>query len=505
MATSELAIRFTENKYATRSEVSKELKMSLIDNIWSNILAYRSTFNHYLTIKSIEKNQLFLCQCPSISSLSNATDVKLLRSMKEYSHLNSMTGDLAYFEDRCLILSLKEIAKEKDLEVSEGFLRSLIHGEVRELSKENQILAHYLSALNFIKNKYLSPIDEDFLAGLYSKLTGNEELTSFYREQEDRNRENRVIIDRVYTCAPVSLIGGMMNSLFDFISTSTLSAACKAAIAYYYIVYIRPFNDFSDEIAVLVAKAILAHNDFGEVGALLPIESILAQDQEEIAKLFVEVQKASDTTYIVNFMLRLFANKCDEMLDIIANAKADSMKRDFYRVEPEKQAMEAPKEFHEARYEQTTLFEQPKVEEKKEEPVYIVKEPEPAPMVKQEEVKPVVKEVVVQEPVKEITPEHLAEEQIAVAYVPPALDERQASRLAQHLLELDPSLRKHEAHFYARHCTLGKKYTIAQYKKSIGCVYETARTSMDHLVELGYYRKEMVKNKFVYSPIARKD
>ena len=111
----------------------------------------------------------------------------------------------------------------------------------------------------------------------------------------------------------------------------------------------------------------------------------------------------------------------------------------------------------------------------------------------------------VQEPVKEITPEHLAEEQIAVAYVPPALDERQASRLAQHLLELDPSLRKHEAHFYARHCTLGKKYTIAQYKKSIGCVYETARTSMDHLVELGYYRKEMVKNKFVYSPIARKD
>ena len=506
MATSELAIRFTENKYATRSEVSKELKMSLIDNIWSNILAYRSTFNHYLTIKSIEKNQLYLCQCPSVSALSNSTDVKLFRTMKESSQLNATTGDLSYFEDKCLILSLKEIAKEKDLDVSEGFLRSLIHGEVRELSKENQILAHYLAALNFIKNKYASAVDEDFLAGIYSKLTGNEELTSFYREQEDRNRENRVIIDRVYTCAPVALINGMMNSLFDFISNSTLSAACKAAIAYYYIVYIRPFNDYSDEIAILIAKAILAHNDFGEVGALLPIESILSQDQEEIAKLFVEVQKASDTTYIVNYMLKLFANKCDEMLDIIANAKADSMKRDFYRVEPEKQAMEAPKDFQEARYEQPTLFEQPMAEEeKKEEPVYLVKEPE-LPPVKQEEVKPVpaVKEVV-EEPVKEITPEHLAEEQIAVAYVPPALDERQASRLAQHLLELDPSLRKHEAHFYARHCTLGKKYTIAQYKKSIGCVYETARTSMDHLVELGYYRKEMVKNKFVYSPIARKD
>ena len=44
MANNELAIRFTETKYSTRSEVSRELKMSLIDNIWSNILSYRSSY-----------------------------------------------------------------------------------------------------------------------------------------------------------------------------------------------------------------------------------------------------------------------------------------------------------------------------------------------------------------------------------------------------------------------------------------------------------------------------
>ena len=504
MANQELGIRFTENKYATRLEVRTELKTSLIDSIWSNILNYRSTFNHYLTIKSIEKNQLYICQCPSIASLTNGTEAKLLRTMKEYTRLNVTTGDLAYFEDKCLILSLKEIAKEKDLEVSEGFLRSLIHGEVKELSSENQILANYLAALNYVKEKNASPIDEDYLAALYSKITGNEELTSFYRDQEDKNRENRVIIDRVYTCAPTMLIEPMMNSLFDFILRSTLSPVCKAAIAYYYIVYIRPFNDYSDEIAILIAKSILAHHDFGELGALLPIESLLSQDQEELARLFVEVQKTTDTTYIVNYMLKFFNDKSEALLDIIENAKADTMKRDFYRVEPEKQAIEVPQEVKKMEYEQPTLFDQPVVEEKPE-PVYT----NVAPVVeeKKEEVKaaPVEMKKEVVEPVKEITPEHLANEQIAVAYVPPALDERQASRLAQHLLELDPSLRKHEAHFYARHCTLGKKYTIVQYKKSIGCVYETARTSMDHLVELGYYRKEMVKNKFVYSPIARKD
>ena len=104
----------------------------------------------------------------------------------------------------------------------------------------------------------------------------------------------------------------------------------------------------------------------------------------------------------------------------------------------------------------------------------------------------------------ELPPQQPVQEQIAVSYIPPALDEKQALRLEQHLLELDPSLRKHEARFYARHCTLGKSYTIAQYKRMIGCVYETARTAMDHLVELGYYRKDSSNKKFIYTPIPRK-
>lgn len=510
MANNELAIRFTENKYATKSEVRNELKMSLIDNIWSNILNYRSTFNHYLTIKSIEKNSLVLCQCPSVASLCNAIDMKLVRLMREHSKLNPTNGDLGYFEDQCLILSLKALAKEYDLDVTDAYLRSLIHGEIREISKENRILMNYLSALQYVKQAHLNPIDIDFLASIYSRVTGIEEITTFYRQQEDKDRGNRVIIDRIYTCAPTTLIEGMMNNLFAFISSSNINSASKAAIAYYYMVYVRPFDVFSDEIALLIAKAILAHADIGEAATLIPLESILSQDQEEIAKIFVEVQKTNDTTYFVNYMLKFIGNKVDELLDIIVNSKATIMKNDFYRMEPEKQAIVPPEEKKEEpvtssfvtapsnHYEQTNLFDQPKVEE----PVIEKKE---EPVIQKEEVKEIIPEIKKEEkPVPQVTVVN-NNEQIAVSYVPPVLDEKQASRLEQHLLELDPSLRKHEAHFYARHCTLGKKYTIAQYKKSIGCVYETARTSMDHLVELGYYRKEAVKNKFVYSPIAKKD
>ena len=512
MGKNDLAIRFTESKYATRSEVGKELKMSLIDGIWSDILNYRSNFNRYLSIKSIEKNQLVVCFCPSVTALVNSTDTKLIRLLREHSLINQSNGDLQRFDDECQIRSLRALAKEHELEVSDPYLRSLIHGDIRELSPSLRILSRYLEALRFIRRSYVNAVDVDYLAELYSRLMGTSELTSFYRTTEDTNRENRVLIDRIYTCAPTFLIESMMDSLFTFLSTSTLSALAKAAIAYYYINYIRPFSTFSDEIALLIAKAILAHSDLGEIGALLPIESLLCDNQEEIARLFVEVQKTSDVTYFLNFALKQIENKCDELFDFNAQLKAATLKNDFYRPDEVKQPAPAVS----YTYEQPSLFDsqeqaqpQPEVASKpmvKPQPQVQpqpMPQPEPRvePVAKQPEVQP---EPKVQEQPKEEMVKESTTEQIAVAYIPPAIDEKQALRLEQHLLELDPSLRKHEAHFYARHCTLGKSYTIAQYKRMIGCVYETARTAMDHLVELGYYRKDSSNKKFIYTPIPRK-
>ncbi|HOA11141.1 MAG TPA: hypothetical protein PKO14_01810, partial [Bacilli bacterium] len=66
--------------------------------------------------------------------------------------------------------------------------------------------------------------------------------------------------------------------------------------------------------------------------------------------------------------------------------------------------------------------------------------------------------------------------------------------------ESDPSLSRAQAYFYARHCTMGKYYSINDFKEVTGCAYETARTSMEHLANSGYYRKEKFKNKFIYTP-----
>ena len=477
MANNELAIRFTENSYATKAEVSRELRMSLIDNIWSNILKYRSTYYRYLTLKSIDKNQLMICYCQSVSSSIQGMDSKLLRMMGEYVKLSKDSGDLSHFEDMCLVRALRGVANKNDLDMSDIHLRSLIQGDLKDLSLDKRVLKRYLDSLKFIKERYSYEIDIDLLADLYSVFTENPNLTSFYRETEDKNPNNRVLIDRIYSSAPPYLIDGLMNSLFSFIQTSSLSSTVKGIIAYYYITYIRPFPSNNEEIALLMMKLVMSHGDLGEFGAILPLENLLNLSQESFNRITNEVQKTNDLTYFVNFILKGMESSLDEVNNIKASQTRDTIRKDFYREDKEEVVKPTP------------VVETRPVEEPAPTPV---EPPKPTP-------KPVEKVTPPTPPVSEnVAP---VTHELAFSKIPQALDEKAATRLEEYLLEVDPALKKGEAYFYARHCTMHMNYTIQQYKKALNCAYETARTSMEHLVELHYYRKEQVKNKFVYTPI----
>lgn len=503
MAGNDLAMRFTEDKYATKNEVAKELRVLSADTFWSNILAYRSHFYHYLTVRTIEKNMLVFCGCPTINNLVNGIEVKLIRTNREYGLINPSSKQYRTINVNFNRQILKCLNEAEQLGVGEDFFDSVIRHEVISAIPNNMLLVNYLKALNYIKRAHVNPIDEEFLAGLYGKLVGTDELTDFYRVSEDRNPENRVLIDRVYTSAPVNLIDPMMNYLFTFISSSTLSTSLKAMITFFYINYVKPFSKYSEEVAVLMAKAILAHEAFGETVVDLPLEKLLLLPSEEAARVYVEVQKTADITYFVNYVFKYLNQYCDGFLDDITKSKVEELREDFYQVDEKPQEVEIPEPIKE-KIETIDLFaaseeneEEAKVEEKPQKEEVAPQVVQPAP--RKEEVDL----TEVEQPKKKTVKVTYVQEELAVAYIPVALDEKQAVLLEQDLLERDPELKKGEAKFYARHCTKGKKYTIAQYKKSLRCAYETARTSMDHLAELLYYRKEKIKNKYVYIPIER--
>ena len=466
MANIDLAVRFTENNYATKSEVSKELKISVIDGVWDKILSYRSPFYHYLSIKNVDKNQLRVCLCPTISSKVNNADAKLVRLLNEFNRLNSANRDSNYFEQECLIKCLQNVALKNNCSSDEQQIREVLKGN------GNRDLSYYLEGLKYIKKRHVNPIDIDYLADLYSAVTNNNELTYFYRDFDGDEMSNSVI-SRVYKYAPHQLIEQMMNGLFSFIDHSNLSPISVALISYYYVSFVQPFKSGNEQIAILIAKSVLAHSGIGEFAVYLPLESLLNEPIVEVAKRFHEVQVTSDVTYYFAYAIECANHYLDKMLDSIVEYSTTVIKNDFFQLD------------------------EPKADEKVEEVAPVIEtEEKPQPVIEKhvEEVKKVEKvEDAISKP-----------NGLAVSFIPEELDEKAASRLEKHLLEMDPRLKKGQAHFYARHCMLGMYYTIEQYRKAERCVYETARTSMDKLAEYGYYEKKEFGKKYVYTPVDRK-
>jgi len=490
MGNSEFAIKFSNEMYATKQEVIEKMRTPLIDNIWNDILEYRKSYSQIIDLKHINGTRFNICFTPLINQKISECERKLNKLTINYSKLKASDLDVS-FNNLEYKETLNELAKKYNLTNDAQLIEPLISKKLSVLPPNLMILNRYLNCLSYIQNNYSQKISDLYLGEFYSYLTGNEELNEFYRTVDVDNEYSKVLINRLYIGIPHKLIANSMGDLFDFIEFSQVSLIVKAAVSLYYFYYIQPFAYFSEELAILLFKSILAHNDLENIGALINVESLL-NCKEEFEKWLLESQKTFDLTYFVLYIVNKVSEICDRSLDNIVLTQKNAVVNEVYSSDTVIKA-------------NTSI----KVENKK------------------EEVKEVIKEVKIEEPIekKEVIVESNEAKQetdtlvnetldnkktikfsddIAIGNIPTKLSDEEAKYLAERLVEINPAINRKQAIFYSRHCTLGMSYTINQFQKEIGCAYETARTSMDHLVELGFYRKEMYKKKFIYLPVKRK-
>lgn len=406
MANNELAIRFTEERYATKAEVARELRIQAIDSFWANILSYRNQYSRYLVLKSVDRSLFSVCLCPSISALLNNVENKLLRLNRNYCIMfrnpESLNNFNNYLKDRIL--------------------------------KTNHNCSSYSVLLDYCYKNFDRNLDDNYLADLFATASAVKEITTFYRTDDSKTREYTALVDHIYNCAPHGLIEPMLVELFGFAKDLSLSSLLKTIVAYFYMSYINPFDSFSKNISMAYAKSILGKDALGELAFVLPLEEILFDRAEENQKIFVETQKTLDFTYILKFVLENLNGILDEIIPV--------SKKFASQVAEEKPS--------------------PELSEVRKKNIQLALKKEASPLTRTD-----------------------------------------AKKMEKSLLERDARLRQKEAHFYVEHCTIGKIYTLNHYKRFCRCAYETARTSMDRLAEFGYYKKEQLKNKFIYSPIAR--
>jgi hypothetical protein len=456
MANNDLNQKYTIQSYCTRTDVARALGTNLIDPIWKEINEFRKMFQVQLPFFDVTDSKFLLTYIDSVQGKTAQINTLVTNYVTAFNKLRPGSSEEYAFKRDMLKQSLKHIAKHNKMDASEVALTNII--ERKSLDFEYILLSRYFETLQAIKNEPLDDINEEFLAKNYARLRGESELTSFYRTDDFESQASKYIVAKEYdNGVPAHLIDDMMAGLFEYITSASVSLVSRISAVFFMFNYIKPFEEFNMEMASILVKRILASTSMNVSSIYVPIEYFLLENSffDETSK---EVKKTHDFTYAFLKGADIIASSFGVVIDRLAIIHA------------------------------TVIDDEVKLgsdEKKREEEFGITKQPEPV--------------------YKEVRTETKAQIQARlernVIAKEENVSEKELKAKAKELLEKNPYLSKKQADFYVHHSTPGRFYTIQQFVKYVGCVYETGRTAMDTLAKYGYYKREQIKNKFVYTPI----
>ncbi len=541
MAGNDITYRFTEEKYGTKADVIHEMNIpqGKSDIIWSSILTYRKTFARTFDIATLAKDPLHIVYVHKVKESINSAEDLLSDFSSNLNQICANDEHLYSLKKNLKLELIKVINAYKNLNIDDYTINHMLSDEVSLYPHMDENLMYAFNYMNLLSYIHQNTNDEtlitkEVLFKYYSIITNQKEEEVSYRVH--RKASSLFLMPENRKDLIEELMDVFVNTINNDLSTSL---QVKIFLIHFYMDYLKPFDKCNEYLSCALIKTLLIKTKQESPFSYLPLEQLWFQDDlyETMVK---ETMKANDLTYSFNrYQVRfnsIILNTSAQQL--IANL---SMKEMYNAEEVHKELekentndfdyndetlhehsnfnepLESIEESVEQLVEQNTQIEEhieltkdepiisnetssdtketihqdsiDQIHEDKLEPVKIIEVPSNA---KKEEV--IINKVINTPRSKDI---------IDTSHLDVGLSDKEALKLQEHLLEKEPFMKKGQAEFFSKHCTYGRYYTIQQYKKKMHCVYETARTSMDNLVNLGYYRKEQVKNKFVYTPAKR--
>jgi hypothetical protein len=472
--------RFTEEQYATKEEVADAFNVSNVDFIWNSIVSYRKRLTETFELPDIDRTKLSLVFTHAISNKILTYERLLNKAFYEYNGLTDYAKKS--FGEKRLTKILSYVGSVNGVKPSDSFLVALIENSISTIPTDSIIIDDYLMALNAIKHHDAGPVSYVDFNMLYEVLnTGTEPLqplTDKKYRTTSFDEPHYYQKGYIYKAALVERIDEMMDSLSAFMNDEKQFILVRALASMYYFYYIMPFDYLREQMAALSFKLALSRGGFSLFSSFINIEGFMLFQDKKISEVEQTVQKTFDLTYFFDYALKYLEEDLTDIFDDLASSQKEgvayeaknvglsNIEKDQIKREAEPETLGMPS----------------------------AAEPVPAPAVPSAAPSS-----------GSGTVQVYGKTDVALPIFPTGLAPEDVEKIAVDLLETYPSLRKSQAHFYASHCTVGRSYTIQEFKKSEDTSYETARTSMDYLSELGFYEKAKIRNKFVYRPIPRRN
>ena len=501
---SAIAIKFTDVNYVTMKGFFDALGTRLVERLWNDVVSYRAINAKTTRLRTAKQLPFSLTYTEALKNRFAAFSAKLLSAKEEYDRFASLSEEKERLDRALIYNALKNAADMEKILITEPTARAMVSGMYSGSIETHLPLLGYR---DFLRQSIATDFKscDTFFGSLYSAMSGTEELVTFYRLDDESLTKGRA-----GEYAKFNDIESLMDNLEGFVSLDPLDAMLKPFLAMYFVSYVAPFAAHNDLLGVALAKKMLSLGPLGEFAFLLPLET-LPLHNARYDELFLESAKTGDFTYVMLYWMESLSYSLDAAMNEWTRLRTEAMKREF-RSEPHEEAPAAPApELTEVVATEEPLppveVIAPKAEEAKavavEETTFAPVEPEPVRVApeQKEEPNPVVAPAKEAAPVEEVPIlEALPIDEKALYAPKVSLKDKDVKMAARYIIETHPDINKQQALFFASHCTLGRYYTIQDYKKTMKVAYETARTSMDRLAASKLYKKLRIKNKYVYTP-----
>lgn len=452
---------FSEKEYVSLDELKERFEMVDVSQTWDRIKEYRSLFRYDLSLKNLDRYPYYLTLNNNL--LSKASNVE-----RDFYKLCARVSALSK-KGRAILSketgkdALRWVSDHYGLGFSDLDLSTIYDKEEKNDDPKTRTLENYASILKKISN--MSSLELiNILTYVNDTLLGNPSSSLLQYRTVDYSKDE-------FQC-PKDKIEGQMRDLLSFmIGEDQVSFLLKIIAFIYEFEYLDPCSYFSLESACLVLRAYISDVAFKNSGEWFPMESLVFGIATKLKTKAILSLNTSDLTYYALGALDVIQRSLEMLKRRVGSIEENDVKEDDDIV----QIVDTNRNFiGKKKFDSMS----PNTYQYGDGDVYSIEESN-----------------ITMASVPSYTGGKYPKE------VEKGKDE--IDRLVQFLIEKHPVMKEHVAHFYLTHKTIGSFYTIGLYQSIEGVAYETARTSMDLLVNLGFYKKSKTAKKFIYTPIPR--
>lgn len=286
--------RFTEDTYASKSEVKAAYNSENVDSVWENVLSYRQFFDCETDLSDSSSSHYKVCLTKNILAHAYGLEKKLSQDL---FHLLSLPAPYQqeYLSDK-EFHSLKNAAKANSVPIAPETLRKLQKGEIENFNSKFYILKAYQEAFRYAFA--LKTIDLASLENINKLVSGSSlEEKVLYRAEERKDILNPL------TLVPLESIPKHLEELFSFLKQEEIPSVLRALGILYFFRATEPFEYYNEETSALFAKAFLANSGFEVSGFTLDFESIAYSKGEYTNRKLLETETSLDLTYDLSYFL----------------------------------------------------------------------------------------------------------------------------------------------------------------------------------------------------------